>query len=197
VANHLVDLLQLRDRIKVAASDESELEDLLEEAEQLWEERTFRLWIHEVDRVDVVRNASEVARFCFLPLWPVESVTSVEQRTSWSGATWELLDPADYAVPPDSGHVNAILRIGGSYWREFVRVTYTGGYLAKPLASEAQTPASVRRAIITQVAFSRARTSGEKLDSKSKGFRGGSTQYLGADVHPQFEQLAKRLRRIA
>lgn len=194
----MIALEKLREALKVAPKDDIELQSLLDEVVDLWEECTGRKWSRREDHVEILHPATDQSEVLFLELWPVESITSVEVRELDATSEWETLDSSSYRV--EFGNVlrklgvDAVEGIAGKWWRSDVRVTYTGGYSP---TTGAPTPGDVQRAIITQIRFMKARLDDAKLTVKSQNFEGGAGVFEDAWLHPTFRGLAKRRARKA
>jgi len=181
---------ELRAQIRLPPDQDDELQLLRAEVVALWERETGFLWDRRVDYVQLFTVANETHVRLPLELRPVEAVALVEQRGA-GDAAWVAMGTSEWLL--DSDCVESLV---GPFQRR-VRVKYTGGHVARiptppPTPAQTVTPGDVRRALLLQAAFIRARTGQEKIAIKSQAVeRSGSTVYEDADCHPYFERLAK------
>lgn len=166
-------------------SDNSELELLRLEVIDLFEEETHAIWSAKTDRVEVIRPDTQRLTTLFLKLRPVSSITKVETREG-SGDWVELTADTDY-----QNEDYELERIGGCWNVDKVRVTYSGGY------ADDFPPKDITAALIVQGKFMAARYKTQNVALAGQNFRGGSGQFLQADLHPLFKRVAKKYRRIA
>ena len=167
---------------------EPEAQERVDSAISLWERLTGRLWVRRASHVQTIRPRTNRLRTLLLELWPVETITSVETLDDSAGATWETVTSSNYRLEGDRQ-----LRYLAGYWPSFVRVTYTGGYIGRNESVDGATvvPMDVRRALLTQIEFERARFASEKIAIRSQNFEGGAGVFETADVHPYTARLAR------
>jgi len=180
----------LRAALKLAPKDDEKLESLISEVVDLWETSTGRLWAYRENHMQLLVPQTEQSHVLFLELWPVQSVSLVEENSQSSVGEWETLETSDYSV--QNGNVLMKLKASsfegatGQWWDHAVRVTYTGGY------TSATTPGDVRRALETQIRFMLSRFADDKIITKSQNFEGGQGVFEDAYLHPMFKALARR-----
>lgn len=159
---------------------------LVEAAVALWERATGRLWKYREDYQEVQYGSGGTI---LLSLWPVETITSVEERRRGS-AEWITLNASSWVFIPR----RTIERVTGC-WGHQVRVTYTGGVKHDGVGAF-KTPDDIRRGLVTQCAFMLKRWSDEKVAVKSQGFAGGSSTFFeNAAIHPLLQELVDRHQR--
>lgn len=176
----LISISKLRGSNVLSALQDYDLEALRDEVESLWEQQTGRLWGRRTNHIQVFDPIRSFTRSLFLELWPITSISLVEEAGDFDGV-WRTLSSSEYMVVGD----HQLRRVAG-FWECLVRVTYTGGYTTDTC------PADVRRALVTQAEFITQRTSPEKLIIQSQNFEGGSGVLEEAFLHPFFQNLARQ-----
>lgn len=165
--------------------DVTNLDALRQQVIDLWELQTCRLWEERVGYVqEIIPPRGDDVRTIFLELWPITTITKVEQ---WTGNEYTEVLAADYY----QYHSHGLRLSSEGCWLSRIRVTYTAGYLSDDL------PEDVRYALLIQAKFmlSRIMQGNLLIVSGSQSFDGGNTQYLAPNLHPYFEDLAKKRKR--
>lgn len=181
----MISYSRLRRELNHPMDRDDELAWIRSEVVQLWERATGRLWIRNATRVDDFLQTDEAgARTLLLRLWPVQSIATVQVKTSESDVDWTTLVSTDWRIEG-----RRELRRIQRYWECLVRVTYSGGYL------DDEAPPDILRALVVQARFMRDRF-GAKLTVRSENFEGGGGVFETADMHPYFDATAQRYRRL-
>lgn len=185
----MITLSELRERYSPTADEEKFLPKIKDAIVTLWEQQTGLLWSRRVDYVDRLTPAADRTRAIWTSIGPIESISKVEEKSSYT-KTWTELSIDDYEIAGPR-RINKI----NSYWLEHVRITLTGGYTESPAsgADPAQfaTPAFIKDAIITQAIFLRTRNAIERIHISSQNFEGGQGVFLPGDIHPLFKLAAQ------
>lgn len=188
----MITISKLRDRLKLPMEQDGTLKDILDALVARWEQETERLWARRASyvqrfRIDESKRISDL----FLELWPIETITKVEEKTV-AASTWTELSAEQYSLlDPNRNRLERI----GSYWAPMVRVTYTGGYVAEPTGQQVKTPADISEALLIQGEFALIRNGPSMLAKSSENFEGGAGVFLKPDLHPTFAALAAAKRR--
>lgn len=185
----MIALSKLREKLELPADDDGR--DLLDALVGLWEDETKRLWTRRVAHVETIRvNQAKRIYSLFLQLWPIETVTKVEER-ALSDSTWTELTADQYLLTDPNR--NRLERVG-TCWPALVRVTYTGGYTGEPTAGavppQNKTPQDIQEALLVQAKFMRERNVPGRVITQSQNFEGGAGVFLKPGLHPEFSRLA-------
>lgn len=184
----MVPLGLLRGRLGLTRPDaDLELKTELAAAVAMFEHLTNGLWEYRAAFVQEEYLQTETRRVK-LQLLPVETITLVEETDVATGTTWNEVLSTDYLV------VKRELVRPSSFWRQRVRVTYSGGYKADR-ASALATPLELVHALILQCVFSRQRNSEQAIAMKSQGLERVTAGYIEGDVSPTLARVAKLWRR--
>lgn len=185
----LITVPQIRKLMQTPPEDDELLQDDRDAVVALWEDRTCRLWERRAGYEYHTQAMGFRTNILWLPLWPVESIASVDWIDAL-GAT-DTIDAGNYHLRGD----NQLVHENGP-WAQFpeIVVTLTGGYTYGATAGQAETPAFVRKALLLQLQFEKARFQGERVITRSQNFEGGSGVFEKADLHPYFASQAKRHR---
>ena len=189
----MISLSDLRARLGMPAGDGGDLAAIRADVVAEFERETKRLWERRANYVETFRLRPSTRTFVLLELWPVETLTKVEE--SQDGGTWTELVAAtpEYVLARD----NRLERVG-CYFAPWVRVTYTGGYVAAPTGQQKQTPSDIREALLVQANFKHIRNRpGALLATQSQNFEAGAGELLKGDCHPTFTAcVAQRKRKV-
>ena len=183
----MIKITTLRRHLNWPAERDQELEFLRDVVIDLWESATMRLWNARTGHVEVISNDCP-RRTIFLELWPITTITTVEEQKR-DESTWEALDSDEFKTYLDHG-LERISGVNNSTTTKFepnVRVTYDGG------VTEASK--DIQQALCVQAAFMNARFADEKVDMRSKAIKDASTSYEVANYHPFFRMMAQRHKR--
>ena len=186
----MITLSKLRETLKTPPGSDDGLKEVRASVVAQLEQLCGGLFDRRADHVQVIRPVNDRAEFLYLELGPVESILRVEER--WRGGEWEELAVTEYELEGE----RRLNRTCGSF-APWVRVTYSGGYLAVPGVGQFGTPADLAMALVTQALFLQQRLSNEAVAVASKNFDAASTIYERADYHPSFVATATRYRRFA
>ena len=167
----------LRQQMDVEPSKAAELEMLARSTVRLLERKTGRLWERREGLVHRVRLDSVADKRFWVPLYPVETL-------SLADADGTLVSANDFSVDPAVGAVERSDSLA-TWSTRLLTATITGGYTAETC------PEDVIQAMIVQARFSRARSAGPALVTKSQAFDKGSTSYLDPELHPTFVDVVR------
>lgn len=192
----MISISKLREKLGISTAEDGDLRDILDGMVGLWEEETKRLWSRRAGYVENIRiDTSKRMYTLFLKLWPIETITKVEERALTS-TTWTELTADQYLLVDPTR--NRLERIGCS-WPAMVRVTYTGGYVADPAAgadpAQNKTPLEIQDAMILQEKFKRERNVPGRIMTQSQNFEGGAGVFLRPDLHPLYAELVSHKKR--
>jgi len=177
----MIDPSKLREVLKFPA--DKDLTDLINQLTDEWEQQTNLLWELNASYVQEIFNPDNFD-FVKLDLVPVNSITTVEERSSLTG-TWSTVTATSYYLTDR----RVILRVDDDYFSKFVRVTYSGGY------SIATLPLDIRDVIFIQAKFAEQRYLDKNIFVKGASGEGGSVTFFESSLyHPKFIALAKKLR---
>ena len=152
VATEPVHLEYAKDHLRVDIADEDILvSNLITAAREYVERYCARSFVQHTYRADLVNFADIMV----LPHRPIQSITSIKYYDTASPSVLQTLSTDIYTLQND-----IILRNYGQSWpsvdvrADAVQITYSAGYsnLASPEDTVANTPASVRAAILLLVA---------------------------------------------
>jgi len=190
----VIPLAILRSKLAVKADQDQLVEMLRDTVVAQWESATGGLWNRRDDYEQLIVRESWDDRRVWLTLCPVEEVTLVEERETASN-DWVALDAANYEL--ESFGLKSASIVKDSALLRYVRVTYTGGFVAVVDGSKAVTPADVAQALYTQAQFLVRRFSDDLVALKAQNIEGGAGTFEQADYHPLFVVASKRWRRNA
>jgi hypothetical protein len=204
----MVPIQKFRKFLDAPMSDEPDLLDVLAIVISQWETLTLRKWQRAVNyqEVFVIDVNTRIGREVELEFAAVESISAVNQKYS-SSTTWQAmtfsLNPADGTqVYLDTDNLKyAVLRNQSGSFLAQVQVIYTGGFVAQqpnpaPTPLQFVTPMDVQLALMTQAKFYRKRFGPQEIDVVTNSLgRAGGAEYMQADYHPYFSQLAEKYRR--
>lgn len=186
--------------LKLGAKGEAAATEIRQEVIDTWERCTARLWQRRVGHVETLHPESDLIKSLFLELWPVETITKVEEKFDAS-SNWVELPAATYELTRKDGY--ELRKINGNYWLASVRVTYTGGYVQEPAAhidgvpDQNRTPGHILRALVMQGKFITGVAGSDKILVKSQNFEQGAGVLHDPTLHPYFAKMAEKEMRIA
>ncbi|MEE8164384.1 MAG: hypothetical protein V3T64_02340, partial [Myxococcota bacterium] len=183
----------VRDELGLDANEDKKTQRLTNAVIALFERRTNRLWnkrtgfVHE-QTVDIHTKT------IWVPLFPIETISIVHFDDADDPDT---IAATDIVVLKRRGRISLIAssstqRIISSFARN-VTSTITGGHSV----GGDEAPEDVIEALLLQLKFALTRHSNDKIAQSTQGFEGGSTTFLGADLHPHFKSVVKSHRRFA
>jgi hypothetical protein len=187
----MISIRAIRERVTVPADKDGQLKDLLNEAIDLFEQATGRLWNRREDYVYETSLESIYDQSIWLPLYPIESIVVAEWDPYASpSAAYADIDVADYNVNKKVGRVD---HARSSPWsNNRLQFTITGGY------DETTVPPGVRRMILLQIEFMQQRLAPDKLAVEAVSIsRAGTTSFLSPGLHPLVADFAEGVRRRA
>ncbi len=180
----------------------------------LWEQKTGRLWNFRQNYVQTLPVENSGDDSVWVRLYPViEVVTLVEWSPTDSPmlglflpfgvtedeppatlATARAVPATDFQLMAGTGR---IVKTRFDPWATYLQATYTGGYTSDGRQQFTKAdgittyyppacPPMVKLAMLTQAEFMLMRLASDRLIVKSQGFKGGSSTYEDADIHPLF-----------
>ena len=183
----MISATELRQYVDLSVDAEVDMDAEIAASISQFEDLSGRKWNRRVGHTQVFAPP-EFSRILLLELFPIETLTKVEERDASSGSVWETLDVTAYEIILR----NQLERLDDN-WRQRVRVTYTGGYVAKPASgsSQQETPAHWKKVLALQIKFSRERNTGDKITAQGAQFQGGSVTFEKNNYHPLFWSIAR------
>ncbi len=189
----MLDIALVRDELGLDASQDAKTQRLTNAVIALFERRTNRLWnkrtafVHE-------QTVPVHTKTIWVPLFPIETI-SIDHFDDADDP--DTLAAGDITVLQRRGRISLISssstqRIISTFARNVVS-TITGGHSV----GGDEAPDDVIEALLLQLKFALNRHSGDKISQSAQGFEGGSTTFIGADLHPHFKSAAKSYRRYA
>jgi hypothetical protein len=185
----MLDIVELRNELGVTPAEDARVSRLASRVVGLWEQNTNRLW-NRREHYEKIWQPECSIMYLWTDLYPIDQTefTMIEwwAQDGISGAVSVNKD-TDLFIRDDVGE---IMRVRTARFRSFVKLTYTGGY------DKTTVPFHVKETLMLQAKFMNARYTKEKVDQESVSVKGGSTTFINDPLHPEFQSLAKSMRRF-
>lgn len=183
----MIEAADLRDALSI--NDETVLQRLAEFVVASWERLTGRIW-KQASGVDLILTPEENAVFIWSKLYPMSALSIKEWWNTDLEADAVTVATTDYRTQLNT-ESGKITRLRTDPWRDYVKLTVTGGYTA------ASAPAEVRSAMIAQAIHMNAKNKPNRagITNEAHG-KSGSATYDTSVWHPDFKELAAVYRRV-
>lgn len=188
----MITLSEVRTQVNSTAESEGPLDLIRQGVIARWERETSLLWAARDEYVFRWLANRPDRQVIYLPLVNLApaSLEVIERRKGLlSDDTTELETPEDYSLEYvgewNRGVAPELHRIG-CYWGVAVTIEMSGGFTA------ANCPFEIKRALLLQVHFEFQRWQEAALSIDSRSIGQSSAMYLSGDLHPTFNELAKR-----
>lgn len=176
----LVKVTELRRSLSIDPSKDTEFLRALSQIYTYLETRTNRLWLYREDYEQQFQPEGRSGSLR-LKLTPVDEITTVQE---WLGteqfADATTVPTTEYQVNLESGRLTRWGTTCGYTWKDFVKVTYSGGYTSDTC------PLDVQHAIEIQLKYMLERWQMSNVSVRNKTIAKNSSQFITDTLHPVF-----------